>query len=321
MRVDRGGAPASLLILNAQEVATAAQDLQLMEPLATALASYSSGEANCPPRTAARASQGCLGAMPSHLPGRALAAKLISVFASNPARGLPSHQGLLALFNEHDGNPFCVMDARHITAFRTAAVSALAVRELGRTGASVLAILGTGEQAAAHLRLLPKVRSFAELRIAGRNRGHLERLVGAASEWRAYPSFEVAVRGADVVVCCTDSPQPLLRLSWLSRGALVVSVGSGPEIDESTIRESRLFVEWRGALTNPPPAGAAELQGLNPEVATELGEVLAGSQPGRLSSEEVTVFKSTGLGVEGAAVGWAVYDAAVRAGLGTPVRW
>ncbi|HVC21845.1 MAG TPA: ornithine cyclodeaminase family protein [Candidatus Dormibacteraeota bacterium] len=313
--------PANLLLLGAQDVARVVQDLDLMEPLANALVSYSSGEANSPPRTAAEAPQGFLGAMPSHLPGRALAAKLISVFPNNARRGLASNQGLLALLNEQDGTPLCVMDARHITAVRTAVVSALSVRELARTGARVLAILGTGEQAAAYLSVVPKVRDFAELRIAGRNRDHLVRLIGPASEWQVCPSFEVAVRGADVVLCCTDSAPPLLRLSWLSRGAHVVSVGSGSEIDESTLRESWLFVEWRGAVTNPPPAGAAELQGLNPDIATELGEVLAGSQPGRLSSQEVTVFESTGLGVEDAAVGWAVYEAALRVGLGVPVRW
>jgi ornithine cyclodeaminase/alanine dehydrogenase-like protein (mu-crystallin family) len=259
--------------------------------------------------------------MPAYLPGRALGAKLITVFPANLESDTPTHQGLVALFDETDGTPLCIMDARQITALRTAAVSALSVRELARPGSRVLAVLGSGEQARAHLRLIPTVREFAQVRLASRNSDHAQAMARQFPECQVSSSFEAAVRGSDVVLCCTDSRDPVVRLSWLSQGTHLVSVGSGPEIDESTLRESRLFVEWRGAVTAPPPAGAAELQGLNPDAVTELGEVISGSQPGRLSTAEVTVFKSTGLGVEDAAVGQAVYSAALSSGLGLKVPW
>ncbi|MGA8208268.1 MAG: ornithine cyclodeaminase family protein [Candidatus Dormiibacterota bacterium] len=317
MRVGRRDPGKELLVLSSTEVAALLDGLDVMEPLARALVSYSAGAAQSPPRAAAITASGWLGAMPAYIPRSALAAKVITVFPTNTTRGMPSHQGLIALFDEEGGQPLCVMDARHITALRTAAVSALSVQELARAGARVLAVLGSGEQARSHLRLVPTARTFSELRLAARNQRGAERLAAEISGCRVVRSFEEAVRGADVVVCCTNSPEPVIQLSWLSRGAHLVSVGMGREVDEFTIREAHLFTEWRGAVTAPPPAGALELQGMNPDAVTELGEVLARVQPGRLSAAEVTVFKSTGLGVEDAAVAKEVYVAARDRGLGS----
>jgi ornithine cyclodeaminase/alanine dehydrogenase-like protein (mu-crystallin family) len=131
-------------------------------------------------------------------------------------------------------------------------------------------------------------------------------------------SFEEAVRGADVIACCTDSRDPVIRLDWLKPGAHVSSVGGtfGPEIDRETVAAAHVFVEWRGAATNAPPAGAHELQGLDGATLTEVGEVLAGTRPGRLTDEEITVYKSTGHAVEDAATARLVYDRARAEGAG-----
>ncbi|HEY6538669.1 MAG TPA: ornithine cyclodeaminase family protein [Candidatus Dormibacteraeota bacterium] len=318
---DGGAPPFSLLVLSEADVAASIQGPELLEPLANALASYSAGQATAPPRVAAKAADGWLGAMPAYLPARGLAAKLITVFPGNPGWGRPSHQGLIALFGGEDGTPICVMDAAETTALRTAAVSALSVRMLARDGARTLAVLGTGTQARAHLRLVPAVRQFAEVRLAGRTEERARDLAQDFSGCQVAPTFEACVKGADVVICCTDAPRPVVRQCWLGKGTHLVSVGAGAEVDDATVAAARIFVEWRGAVTTPPPAGAVELQGLDPDRVAELGEVISGDQAGRTSEEEVTVFKSTGLGVEDAAVGWAVLGAARRLGLGTEVSW
>jgi ornithine cyclodeaminase/alanine dehydrogenase-like protein (mu-crystallin family) len=129
-------------------------------------------------------------------------------------------------------------------------------------------------------------------------------------------TFEDAVRGADIVCCCTDAREPLLRHEWLIPGAHVSSVGSGAEVDSGTVAAASVLVEWRGAVTNPPPAGARELQGCTPDVVTELGEVLAGVRPGRRDDDEITLFKSTGHVVEDTAAAL-VYRRAATRGVGT----
>jgi alanine dehydrogenase len=95
----------------------------------------------------------------------------------------------------------------------------------------------------------------------------------------------------------------------------------GPELDSETVAAAKVFVEWRGAALNPPPAGAHELQGLDPDRITEVGEVLAGTRPGRTSETDITVYKSTGHAVEDAATARLVYDRAraERAGLTLPL--
>jgi ornithine cyclodeaminase/alanine dehydrogenase-like protein (mu-crystallin family) len=240
---------------------------------------------------------GLLAAMPGYVDG-VLEAKLVSVFPGHE----PSHEALIAVFDAETGTPRAVMDGTHITAVRTGAGSAVATRALARENALVLAVLGAGVQGRSHVDALKRVRAFSEVRVASRTFEHAQAL---AAETGAVPveSFEEAVRGADVVCCCTDASEPILRREWLAPGAHVCSVGAsqqGPELDAETVAAGLLCVESRVAF-EPPPAGAFELQELDPAEAVELGEVLAGARPGRTSNDQLTVYKSMGHAVEDAA--------------------
>jgi alanine dehydrogenase len=308
-----------LLYLSRAEVERLLDVDTMLEALGKALVLFSSGVTSVPPRAGARVGdRGILGAMPGYVPGVALEVKLVSVFPANHERGLPSHQGLIAVFDEATGAPLAVMDGTYITAIRTGGTAAVAAQALAREDASVLAILGAGVQGWSHLETFPRVRDFKEIRIASRNPGHASSLAAHHPLAHVAGSFEEAVRGADVVACCTDARTPVVRREWLKPGAHVSSVGGtwGPEIDAETIAASRVFVEWRGAASTPPPAGAVELQGMDPESVTEVGEVLAGTRPGRRSQAEITLYKSTGHAVEDAATARLVYDRAIAAGAG-----
>ena len=291
----------------------------MLEALSRAFVLYSSGVTSVPPRIAARVGDhSLLGAMAGYVPGVALETKLVSVFPENDLHGIPSHQGLIGLFDEADGRPIAVMDANYITAIRTGGSAAVATRVLARKDARVLAILGAGAQGWSHLQTFPRVRDFQEIRIASRNAERAKQLAGTHPAALGVATFEDAVRGADVVACCTDARTPIVQREWLSPGTHVSAVGGtfGPELDRETVTACRVFVEWRGAATNPPPAGAHELQGLDPQSITELGEVIAGKKPGRQSDDELTLYKSTGLAIEDAATARLVYDRALADGVG-----
>src|SRR5437762_5137119 len=291
----------------------------MLDALAAALVILSSGKASVPPRTAVRLDHGLLGVMPGYVPGVALESKLVSVFPGNDELGLPSHQGLIALFDEANGAPVAVMDGTYITAIRTGGTAAVATRILAREDASVLAILGAGAQGWSHLETFPRVRDFQEIRVASRNSDRAIELAEKNPRAQVASSFEQAVRGADVVACCTDAREPILRREWLKPGVHVSAVGGtfGPELDAETVAACSIFVEWRGAVTNAPPAGAHELQGLDAEKVTEVGEVIAKTRPGRRSPDEITLYKSTGHAVEDAATARLVYDRARAQGVGT----
>ncbi len=303
---------AELLFLSRSDVEAALEMDPLFQALERAFQDLSAGRASVPPRVAAVAPGGMLAAMPGYLPGVALEAKLVSIFPRNNERGISSHHALIALFDEGTGEPIAVMDGTYITAVRTGAASAIAARAVARSGVRTLAILGGGVQGGSHMNAFIHAFDLEEIRVASRNLAHAEELAARVPIARSVVSFEAAVRGADVVCCCTDSPEPVLEFDWLSPGAHVSSVGTGAELDPATIAEGSVFVEWRGAVENPPPAGARELQGLDPRTITEVGEVLSGSRPGRRSDQEVTVYKSTGHAVEDAAAARLVYDRGVQ---------
>ena len=310
-----------MLWLTRSEVRSLLDPAELMDALAGVFVELSEGRASVPPRVGATSpGGGYLAAMPGYVDG-VLETKLVAVFPANEALELPSHQALIALFDPGNGTPLALMDGTEITATRTAAASALATRVLAREDASVLAVLGAGVQGQSHLALVPRVRSFAEVRIASRTHEHAEALAHETGS-RPVASFEEAVRGADVVCVCTDASRPVVSATWLAPGAHVTSVGAsrdGPELDRATVAAGVLVVESRLAF-QPPPAGAHELVGLDPGRATELGEILAGAQPGRTSREQVTVYKSMGHAVEDAAAARLVYERARAGGLGTELH-
>ena len=292
----------------------------LLEALERAFIELSAGRASVPPRIAASTERGLLAAMPGYADG-VLEAKLVSVFPDNHAAGLPSHQATIAVFDDATGTPLALLDGTEITATRTAAASAVSIRALAEDDARVLAVLGAGVQGRSHIEAAARVRDFDEIRIASRHPEHARSLADEVGGV-AFDSFEQAVRGADVVCACTDAGEPVLSADWLAPGAHVTSVGSsreGPELDPATVTANLLVVESRVAF-EPYPAGAHELQGLDPESAVELGEVLAGTREGRTSPEQITVYKSMGHAVEDAAAAGLVHRRARELGIGIEVE-
>ncbi len=270
-----------------------------------------------------------LALMPVHRGGDqpAYAVKTLCIVSDNPDRGLDPHQGTVTLLDGVSGRPVLIVDAAALTAVRTAACSALATRLLARPDARVLAIIGAGHQARAHLRVLPAVHPYEEVRLAGRSLERVQALA-AATGARPFPSPEEAVRGADVVVTATTAHQPVLRREWLSPGAHVNAVGAclphARELDAATVAASALFVDRRESAESE--AGdylLARAEGaVGPDhIRAELGEVVAGIHPGRSSPEEITVFESLGLAVEDLYAAEYVARRAEEHGRGTVVEW
>jgi alanine dehydrogenase len=275
----------------------------LIPAVARALADLSAGRVVQPIRTMLSVAehQGFFAVMPAY--AGALGAKLVTFYPAN--QGIPTHHALILLFRPETGEPLAVLDGRLITEMRTAAASAVATRLLARPEASVLAILGSGVQARSHLEALRLVRGFREVRVwSPRNAAVFAERFGV----RAAASAEEAVRGADVVVVATAARTPILFGEWLSPGAHVNAVGAvrpdWRELDDVTLRRARLYVDSREAATQEAGDVIAA-----PGVFAEIGEVVAGTRPGRQSEEEVTLFKSVGVAVEDVAAADLVYRA------------
>ncbi len=318
-----------MLLLDRKQVDALLDMDALIGAIGPAMVELSAGLVSMPVRTAAQVQgKGLLGVMPVHLPSSGtLCCKLVSVFPRNAARDIPTHQAVVMLFDADTGAPKAMLDGASITALRTAAGSALATRLLAREDASVLLIVGTGVQARSHGEALPRVCKLKEIRVAGRDPEKAAALARElAARWglqtKSYPIGPEAFAGADIVCATTDAAEPVVRGEWLRDGMHVNSVGlhqKGRELDEAAVRRSRVFVESRAAALAPPPSGALDLVGA--EVQAEIGEVIAGTRPGRESPDTITLYKSVGVAVQDAVAAQLVYDAALKRRVGTEVRY
>jgi ornithine cyclodeaminase/alanine dehydrogenase-like protein (mu-crystallin family) len=329
-----------VLLLSHKQVVAALEPGECAEAMAGALAALARGEAYVPLRSVmvAPSAPGFMGLMPGWRGGAepTFALKIVCVMPGNPARGLDAHQGLVALFDNETGVPTAILDASAVTEIRTAAVTAIATRMLAREDARVLAILGAGVQARAHLRSLAAVRGFESVRIYSRTTDHTRALVddaatlvdGGAVDVGVAGSAEAAVRGADVVVTATSSREPVLERAWLAPGVHVNAVGASTpaarELDVDTVAASALFCDSRESLANE--AGEFQLavregriSGID-HVRAELGEVIAGVAPGRENGEQLTLFRSLGLAVEDLAAAQLAVARARALGIGSEVE-
>ena len=327
-----------MLLLNMADVDSVLDLDALTEAVADALRELSAGRASIPPRVAAEAGNGgLLAAMPGALPGiGALGAKLVTVFPRNVER--PSHQAVVVLFDSDTGTPTALIDGTLLTATRTAAASAVATRYLARPDSRVMAILGTGVQARAHALAVRRVcPSLREIRIAGRDPAKGAALAEELSARLAHaeiavitaPTFADALAGADIVCATTHSPDPVVRREWLHRGVHVNSVGfntAGREVDAATVLDAVVVVESRGSALAPIPAGANELlwpirDGLirAEHIHAEIGELVAGTRPGRTAPDQITLYKSVGVAAEDLAAATLVVRDALARGVGTTI--
>ena len=297
----------------------------LTAAMESALAGFSSGTVVQPVRTVIEAAGGSFFAsMPALVRSpAAMGAKLVTVFPANAAKGLPTHLATILLLDSETGAPLAVMDGRYITEVRTAAVSAVSLRHLARPDSRVLAIFGSGAQAASHLEMLRRAAAFDEVRCWSPTPAHRERFAAGHPSVRVCSTAEEAARGAEVIALATSSAMPVLRSEWVSAGAHIVAVGAcrphEREIDPPLLARSRLFVDSRQAAfqeSGDVLLGIREGRFGESHIAAELGEVIAKTKPGRRSAEEITVFKSLGLAVEDVAAARLVYERAVAAGAG-----
>ena len=326
-------------VLSAEDVARLLPMGDCIQVMRDALASLARGRALVPLRMVMRMpdASGFLGLMPGHIgpdDGRAgaLGMKAVSVFPGNARRGIDTHQGAVLLFEEDTGRLSALMDGATITAIRTAAVSGVATDLLARRDAAELAILGAGVQARTHLEAIAAVRPLRRVRVWSRNPQHAADLVKASAarygaSIEAVPTAEAAVREADVVATVTASPQPVLQRPWVKDGAHINAVGSSipttREIDTATMAAVRLFVDRResalneaGDLLIPMREGAFTAD----HIQAELGEVIIGTDLGRQSPDELTLFKSLGLAVEDVASAAFILKRAREMGIGQTVR-
>lgn len=311
---------------------------QAIETVKAAFAQLSRGHARVPIRTqlGVPLHDGVTLFMPAYLEETdELGMKMVSVFSGNIEAGLPRINAMVTLVDAETGLPTAIIDGTYLTALRTGAASGAATDLLARRDARSVAVLGTGVQGRTQLQAVCTVRPIERVFVYDTRVSSAEKfrdeMVGAGPP--IPPTIQIsqtargAVSTADVICTATTSTTPVFRDSDVKPGAHINAIGSFTpqmqEIPAETVARSLLVVDSREAVW--AEAGdliIAKKQGLitTDSVHAEIGEIVAGTRPGRSEDDQVTLFKSVGNAVQDVSVAARVLKEAKRKGLAMEVE-
>ena len=325
----------STLVLGPQDCETLLRHSDLVDVLAEAHRQLSTGGAVQPAPTTMRdptdaePDAPAMVAMTTFAPYLGLVGvKLLVDAPRNRDQGRPAQRSTITAYSADTGECLAVVDGRVVTRVRTAAATALATRTLARPDAGVLGLLGAGNLALEHVRALATVRDLRRVLVWSRTRESSERVAAQVNDLgldaAALPTARDVVEAADVVCTLTPAVAPFVDAAWLRPGTHLNAVGSPPRPSFSEVgpdvfaRADVAVVDARAvALAESGNVRRAIEAGALATPLVELGDVLAGTAPGRRSPDDVTVFSSVGIGLQDLATVAHLIGAAAASGRGT----
>lgn len=329
-----------MLILTAEDVRKALPMNEAIEAMKSAYASLSNGKAVVPLRTRLPIpdSEALSLFMPAYVnsaDGQALAIKVVSLFPTNPRRGLAYIQAAVLVFDTETGRAIALLEGSSLTALRTGAASGAAIDLLARADCRVAAIFGAGAQGHTQLEAACTARKIKTAFIYDPNMERAEAFVEDMKS-RSPVTLDIivaasaneAIQHADIICTATTSTKPVFEDKYLKPGTHISAVGSyTPDMQEvpaETLQRAKIFVDSRSAsleeagdLLQPMRAGLFD----ESHISGELGEVVLGQIPGRQSDDEVTYFKSVGIAVQDVMAAQVALTNARKMNIGTEVEF
>ena len=261
--------------------------------------------------------------------------KLVSWFGNNPSKGLPSLSGIVMLFDSSTGLPIGTISAEHMTGMRTGAAGAIGAKYLARNNSEVMLMVGSGHQASYQIRAmqtvikgLKKVFVYDPINFESA-KGFISKFEYKLDSIEYIPvqDLETSVANSDIIVTATPSKKPLIMKEWVKAGTHFSCMGSDmsgkQEIDENILKSARLFTD---DILQSVSVGEFEV-GINngtitkEDIICEIGDVLNGEYYGRTSDNDITVFDSTGIGLQDIAAGYIAIQKAKKINIGTEVKF
>ncbi|WP_417426446.1 iminosuccinate reductase BhcD [Hoeflea sp.] len=255
--------------------------------------------------------------------GQALGLKSGGYWPGNMAKGLTNHQSTVVLFDPDTGQPSALVGGNLLTALRTAAASAVAIKRLARKDAKVLGMIGAGHQATFQLRAAAKAHPFE--RVVGWNL-HPEMLpkLAAVADEIGLPFEAVTLdqlgQQADVIITITSSFAPILKRAQVRPGTHLSCMGTDTvgkqEVESGLVAAANLFTDEVAQSTTLGECQHAITEGLiNEADIMPIGAVINGDHQGRSSDDEITLFDGTGVGLQDLAVAAMAVERAKAAGV------
>jgi len=257
--------------------------------------------------------------------------KWVNVHPKNRTLGLPAVMAIIILSDPASGFPLCIMEGAYATALRTGAAAAVAAKYLARKGSRSVGMVGCGAQARSQLRVLMEVFDMKEVSVWGHERAEADRFVSdmkhTGVKFTVAESVKECVRAKDIVVTTTPSRRPIVKLEWIKKGAHINAIGADAkgkeELDPRILKKAKVVVDsWEqashsGEINVPVGKGLISKK----DIYADIGEIVSGKKKGRSGVSEITVFDSTGLAIQDAAVANLIYKGAIRKGLGRRIRF
>ena len=259
-------------------------------------------------------------------------AKLLGTFPQNEALGLPPFSGILVAMDGKTGLPKGIMDASYITSMRTGAAAAVSARALARPESDTLLVVGTGRQSlfmiGATLTAIPTIKTVycAEPMNADAAKPYADActekmkamfgLDASGVDFRPVEDLAAAVGKAGIIITITRATKPLIQRDWVRPGTHFSCIGADmpgkEEIDPAILRDATVYVDDVEQCVNAGECELAVKGGFmtREHIAGQIGEVLLGNRPGRMSADEITVFDATGLALLDLAVAKKVVEEA-----------
>lgn len=260
---------------------------------------------------------------PGYLKSRGyVGVKLACGYPGNAAKGIPTIMGAILLADAKDGTPLLLIDGLYVTAIRTGATGGVAAKHLARKEAEIVGVVGAGTQGRMQVRSLKRLFSLEEIKAYDIDKSRLRSYVREMAEELGVKVTEAssareAVQGSDIVITVTPSKTPYVKSEWLQGGVHVNAFGADrlgkQELDKRIYKRSKL-------VTDDINAALQKKLFTKDDVYAELGEVITGKKKGRTRSTDLTVFDSTGVGIQDVATAAVAYERAKKSGAGQTIR-
>ena len=320
------------ILLTRQDISANIDIAAAVPAIEEALGAFEKGEDYLPPKTILEIPVGEPGtAYAACISGYTKTTNLMSMKIGherthNHARGLPTTEAWVMVFDPETGELLMICDGTLPTMLRTAAAAAVGAKQLAREDARTLAVIGAGQLGRQCLRAVTTVRRFETIYLHDTVADFAESVAGELSEELAVPievaDAETAVRNADVIVTATNSREPIIMSDWVRPGTHLSCMGTDLadkiECEMTLLPRCRLFADkvehalLRGEVSQAVAAGVLDENCY----LGSLGQIINGDVAGRSSTDDITVFDGVGIGIQDTTIGKTIYDQAQAKGLG-----
>lgn len=326
--------PPDVLWLSEEDVRSVLTIDDAIEAVDRAFRDHGLGRVQMPPKSYLNFTMhnGDLRTMPAYLEGLNMAGvKIVNSHAGNPDKGLPAVMAILVLNATDTGVPLALMGATFLTAVRTGAAGGIAARHLARKDSRRVGLVGAGVQARTQLLALARLFEINEVLVADRE---IERASAFVEDCRKFLQCDYIPTtsaqdacGCDILVTTTPSRKPLIKADWIEEGTHINAIGADArgkqELEGLLLRRAKVVVDDMAQAVHSGEVNVPISQGeFSPaEIYAQIGEIVAGLRPGRENDREITIFDSTGLAIQDVATGNVAYRNALKAGIGSHMRF